>query len=278
MLEWNATPRFRRPEYTGENRCLPCTGLNLLIVICASGLLQYWGEPVVGLFVGGLGLFLIYARGYVVPGTPTLTRRFLPASLLAWFEHDEMPAGAEQPVERDQSTDSGDQFDPEGSLRDAGALRTCPNRDDLCLDEVFRRKWNAAMNDAVGDVQSGVENLIPEPVNAPITVEFRGETVVARVSETTVAQWPSRAAVVADIAGGAVLAETDADWDDRDFADRTRLLGGLRLWLDRCSVCDGRLELGEEVVESCCRSVPVFAMTCTDCGARILEAPLPEEA
>lgn len=275
MLERNVTPRLRRPEYTGDNRCLPCTGLNLLIVLGASVLLQYWGEHVIGLIVGVLGLVLIYARGYVVPGTPALTRRYLPASILAWFEHDEVPAG--QPAETDGSTASSNQFNPEGALRDAGALRSCPNRDDLCLDEGFRRKWHAAMNDAVGDVQTGVESLIPESVNAPITVEFRGETVVARVSETTIAQWPSRAAVVADIAGGSVLAETDAEWDDRDFANRTQLLGGLRLWLDRCSVCDGRLELGEEVVESCCRSIPVFAMTCTDCGARILEAPLPED-
>ncbi|MUV60179.1 hypothetical protein [Halobacterium sp. CBA1126] len=51
----------------------------------------------------------------------------------------------------------------------------------------------------------------------------------------------------------------------------------MRLWLDRCSVCDGRVELGEETVESCCRSVQVVAASCTSCGERIFEAPLPEE-
>lgn len=276
MLKQVAVPRFRRPEYTGENRCLPCTGFNLVIVLGVSVGIGFWVHSVGGLLVGVLGLVLIYERGYVVPGTPILTRRFLPDSILAWFEHDD--SGAAVPsAENEMATDSTTQFDPEGFLRNAGVLTSCPNQDDLCLDEGFRRKWHTAMDEPAGSIQTGVETLFPTSVSEPVDIEFRGETVVARISETTVAQWPSRAAAVADIAGGSVLAETDPNWEDRDFSDRTRLLGGLRLWLDRCSVCDGRLEFGKEVVESCCRSHTVFAVTCIDCGARLLEAPLPED-
>jgi hypothetical protein len=48
-------------------------------------------------------------------------------------------------------------------------------------------------------------------------------------------------------------------------------LSGLRLFVETCPVCDGRVSIGEETVESCCRSYDVVAVACDDCDARLLE-------
>ncbi len=260
---------LRRPEYTGENRCLPCTFLNLALVAVAGLALVVWVAPAVGVALVVLGTALVYARGYVIPGTPTLTERYLPDRVLAYFEHGG-PTNATSPPSRSD-------FDPERALVTTGALVPCADGDDLCLDRSFRTDWRSVMPDAADDVDGVLDYMLPTSFDDPATVEFRGATVVARVENTSVAEWPSRAAFVADAAGAVALADADPAWDDHGFAQRTQLLAGLRLWLDRCSVCDGRVELGEETVESCCRSVPVVAASCTSCGARIFEAPLPEE-
>ncbi|MFC7196638.1 hypothetical protein ACFQL4_21660 [Halosimplex aquaticum] len=46
--------RLRRPEYTGENRCLPCTILNVAIASVGTTLLVAWltaaGYPTVALW------------------------------------------------------------------------------------------------------------------------------------------------------------------------------------------------------------------------------------
>jgi hypothetical protein len=36
--------------------------------------------------------------------------------------------------------------------------------------------------------------------------------------------------------------------------------------------------LGEDTVESCCRSIDVIAATCEDCGARVFEAQFSPQA
>lgn len=267
-----AVASLRRPEYTGENRCLPCTVVNLALVAAAGVGVGAWLVPVAGVAVAAVGVALVYARGYVVPGTPALTQRFLPDSVLAYFEHGEPGGVADAP-----ETDAGTEFDPEAALVEAGALTPCTDRDDLCLDSLFRTDWRSEMPAAADDMDAAVDALLPSSFEEQADVEYQGQSVVARVDDATVAQWPSRAAFVADAAGAAVLTHADPEWSDRGFAERTHLLAGLRLWLDRCSVCDGPVDLGEESVESCCRSVPVVAASCQSCGARIFEAPLPEE-
>ncbi len=270
MQARGAVDALRNPEYTGEDRCLPCTVLNVVLVVVVGVGTGVWYTPSAGIAAVTVGLGLIYVRGYVVPGTPLLTRRFLPDAVLAYFEH----GGPETTA---PATDSHGGFDPETELQAAGALTPCLDRDDLCLDTVFRTSWRSEMSSAASDLDTAVYRLLPSSFDDPVDIGFRGNAVVTQVSGTTVAEWPSRAAFVADAAGAAALAEVDPKWADRGFEERTKLLGGLRLWLDRCSVCDGRVELSKEEVESCCRSVDVVEAACTSCGARIFEAQLPGE-
>jgi len=91
--------RLGRPEYTGENRCLPCTVLNAAIAVGAAALLSRRSRPAGGAaLLAALGL--IYLRGYLVPGTPTLTRRYLPESVLAAF--GKRPVEGDVPAEMRQ--------------------------------------------------------------------------------------------------------------------------------------------------------------------------------
>lgn len=73
------------PEYTGENRCMPCAIVNIGFSIVLSSLIALF-SPLFGI---GTLLFCaatIYFRGYLVPGTPMLTKRYLPDRVLRYFD------------------------------------------------------------------------------------------------------------------------------------------------------------------------------------------------
>ncbi len=115
--------RIRRPEYTGENRCLPCTALNVAIAFLATALAAPLGPvAVVVVFLASMGS--IYFRGYLIPGTPTLTKRYLPDPILELF--DKGPSGpregweeADEPVvaETSETAESRDAADTDASRR-----------------------------------------------------------------------------------------------------------------------------------------------------------------
>lgn len=80
--------RLRQPGYTGENRCIPCTSVNVALAAASSALVAKMTSRRLAstAFVTSLGA--IYLRGYLVPGTPTLTKRYLPERVLRWFDND----------------------------------------------------------------------------------------------------------------------------------------------------------------------------------------------
>jgi len=135
------TTRFRQPEYIGENRCFPCTLVNVGIAVVVS--------IVVGLWMAGAGAMVllpslgsIYFRGYLVPGTPTLTKTHLPDRVLLWFGKDQQRS----------STDA--EFRPEEILSNAGAIGPCEHDNDLCLQPEFRTAWH----DRIETVENPIHN------------------------------------------------------------------------------------------------------------------------
>jgi len=77
--------RYQNPEYTGANRCLPCTITNVTVAAVGALALGLVAPPLgAPSFLGAL--LTIYLRGYLVPGTPTFTRRCFPDWLLAVFD------------------------------------------------------------------------------------------------------------------------------------------------------------------------------------------------
>jgi hypothetical protein len=273
--------RVRRPEYTGENRCTPCTIANSAIaVVCSAALgVVLWVAGVtpvvvalatVGLFTASAGA--IWLRGYLLPGTPELTKRYLPDPVLARF--DKLPEEVE--VDADKSDDG---VDPEVYLQAAGAVEECATVDDLCLSRGFRGDWNhrtrSAREEDVGP-DAVVDALgLSMAGEAAELVEF-GEAVVLERDGRQVGKWESRAALVADVAAAAVFADRSDEWEHLDAFERSAVLRGLRIFAESCPLCDGTVDLGEETVESCCRSYDVVAVACSDCDSRLFEQRLAE--
>ncbi|MFB6301462.1 MAG: hypothetical protein ABEH78_01165 [Haloferacaceae archaeon] len=265
--------RLRQSRYTGENRCIPCTVVNLGIagvLAVATAAITYGTGPVVAALVGGAAFLVaavvIYLRGYLVPGTPWLTRTYAPDWLLRPFDKDEMSTP--------QAT-TGD-IDTEAFLKRAGAVTECPHEDDLCLTDAFQVAWRdriARLREA--DTTRAELAAILEVDPERLSFEGFDDAFVARIDGRRAGQWESHAAFLADVAAANALCERSAGWDTLDIQSRSSLLNGLRIFLERCPACDSPVTIGEEVVQSCCRSVGVVAVTCQDCGARIFEAEYP---
>ncbi|KTG08292.1 hypothetical protein AUR64_18815 [Haloprofundus marisrubri] len=66
----------RRPEYTGERRCWPCTVVNAAVIAVVCLLLAPFSYGI-SLLVGAVGVGLVYLRGYAVPFTPTFAPKLV---------------------------------------------------------------------------------------------------------------------------------------------------------------------------------------------------------
>ncbi|NEU58309.1 hypothetical protein [Halorussus sp. MSC15.2] len=254
--------RFRQPEYTGENRCTPCTIVNVVIAVVASGVASYLLTPVGGAVVFALSLASIYLRGYLVPGTPTLTKRYFPDWVLARFDKLE-----------DESVEiSEDEREPEEVLADAGAVEPCEEMDDLCLSESFRQTWYDNMESIKSDgtEKSDLSHVL-DVEEEKLTFDEHDEALVAQYDGGHLGQWESRAALVADLAAAKVLETRYPDWDALSVTNQSRVLSGLRIFLDACPDCGGDIAMEQETVESCCRTMDVVAVSCSECDSRILE-------
>lgn len=264
--------RFRQPEYTGENRCIPCTAVNVLIAVALAAV-SFVLNPLLGVALLVVSLAAIYVRGYLVPGTPTLTKRYFPDWLLAKFEKG--PAYEEPAMDASHGPDPIDErdadVDPERLLVDGGVVEPCADRDDLCLAGDLRDRWRARMVETRdGDRRAQVADFL-ETDPDDVTLTTTDGHVIVRVDGRLAARWESDAALVADLAGRDVLADAVGEWDDLALEDRSQVTSGLRAFVEDCPVCGGPISIDEETVESCCRSHDVYAITCDDCEARILE-------
>lgn len=270
MTSSSALGRFRQPQYTGENRCVPCTAVNVAIaavlaVGVAAGIGTYGSDAssatLAGSVVFVLSAIVIYLRGYLVPGTPSLTKRYLPDWLLRRF--DKHPS----------VVTAGDGLDVETTLKQIGVVTECERTNDLCLTERFRTAWQeeiAALRSEGASNGDLARILDVDPDR--LSIEEHGNAFVATLDDRRVGQWESRAAFLADVAAADVLQERDPNWARMALERRSEILNGLRIFLERCPACDGRVTLDQEVVDSCCRSIDVVAVTCRDCSARVFEA------
>ncbi|AFZ72044.1 hypothetical protein [Natronobacterium gregoryi] len=101
MTGTDSLDRFRRPEYTGDSRCVPCTILNVgLAVVFSVGVaagVRYGAGTTAAAIAGtatlATSLLAIYLRGYLVPRTPQLTETYLPERIRRRF-HDR-PTGVD---------------------------------------------------------------------------------------------------------------------------------------------------------------------------------------
>ncbi|MDZ5811354.1 hypothetical protein U4E84_08330 [Halorubrum sp. AD140] len=295
--------RVRRPEYTGENRCLPCTAVNVAIGVAAAVAVGSVTAPGLGALVLLASLAAIWLRGYLVPGTPELTRRYLPERVLRLFGKGRK---AVPPTD----------IDAESYLVSADVLVETPDGDDLAFAPWFESAWrthlaelrdaaetafdDATVGAAAGEpagatavddhalaapAPDGAHPASPADVVAlagltgldedGLSLWWRGDAGFAHADGERVGRWESRAAFLADVAADRALMAHRDDWTSLPLASRSGVLGALRLFVERCPTCEGPVRLEERVVESCCSSYEVVAGRCTACNARLFEIDLP---
>lgn len=255
--------RLRQPKYTGENRCTPCAVVNIAIAT-GAGVLAALASPLLGASVFMLSLGTIYFRGYLVPGTPALTKRYFPDRVLRWFDKDSTTPTTGVAIETD----------PERVLLEAGAVEPCQGGNDLCLTPDFQQAWHECIrttrtHNPAEDHLAGALNVSSE--NDRLTVDQHDNAFIAHTNDAVVGQWSSQAAVVADVAAATSLSERVPNWSDFAPAEVARVLMSLRIFIEQCPDCDGPVRVEENVVESCCRSYDVIASACQDCDARLFE-------
>jgi len=250
-------PELRRPAYTGENRCWPCTVLNAALVVGLAAGLSLYSYPLAAIVLAG-GILLVALRGYVVPGTPRFAPKLL-APLPVEFGHAaEVPSGT-------LGGDASHETDPEavvGTLVEHGVLRAEGGQ--LYLDESFRAAWEdrqAALRTAPdGEVAARAAAAAGGDAEA----RFHGDRLLVAGGRDV---WLSRAVAIAETAA----VETLAEWD---VPERVRAPAAqpLRTFLAVCPVCGGQVR--ETTLQNCCGgSGSVYenperaALACVDCEA-----------
>lgn len=289
----DALEQYRQPEYTGENRCLPCTAVNVVIALVVSFLVSFVGTPVLGLLVLGGSLLAIYLRGYLVPGTPELTKQYFPDWLLATFDKAEGPPIETEPTlpeetdeeetneaEADEAATAGDgaadtdeePADPEELLFEMEAVQETDDGEDIELTDAFAEELFAAAEEFREDEDArtaAVAGLLGiDAEEATVHSEVHGPALYADADR--VHRWPSEAALLADACAHRALSERER-WETIPPQQRLGIARALRSFLSTCPVCGGEVGLTEDTVSSCCRDWDVFAVRCTDCDAHFLE-------
>jgi len=265
--------RLRRPEYTGENRCLPCTAVNVAIAVAAAAAIAVVAAIELAALALVVSLAAIWLRGYLVPGTPELTKRYLPERVLRLFGKGRAAA---PPAD----------VDPETYLLDADILVETAAGDDFAFAPEFASAWRAAATGEPRDTGVDGDRSDRDDVAALATltgidadelaIDWYEGVGFAYAGDEKIGHWESRAAFRADVAADRVLTATRGDWTTLALADRSAVLGALRLFVDECPSCAGEVGLEERVVESCCSSYDVVAGRCAGCDARLFELRLPE--
>jgi hypothetical protein len=272
--------RYRNPAYTGENRCFPCTIVNVAIAVVTSLLVALVSRR--GALIAFVGsLVSIGLRGYLVPGTPTLTKRYLPDRVLARFE-THPPAERQSSPDREQSDNLQREtieelerqreqtVDPERFLLEVDAVEPLEDGSDL--------RFTDALESEIADQEA---SLPDDPLEAALLAELYGiDANLIEIQDRSypavrighrVHRWPSTSALTADVATHRALEALTDRWADVPQGQRVELLEVLRSFRTNCPDCGGAIAMSEDTIESCCRTYEVLALICTTCDSALLE-------
>ena len=107
-------------------------------------------------------------------------------------------------------------------------------------------------------------------------VEQTENACVVSADGEEVGRWPSRAALVADLAALSILEDHTANWADLSETERANMSSSVRMLLESCPECDGSLEFVEtRGSSSCCRDERVVSYQCTECDAVLIRLRKP---
>lgn len=263
--------RVRRPEYTGRNRCWPCTVTNSLLVTLLVGIMAIQGRRTVAAVVAVAGTVAIALRGYVVPYTPQFAPRLVAALPIDPFDHDDHGTGSLSDP-GDASEGAADETIPSGEavlteLLEAGAV--VAEGDEIHLSSDFRDDWRREMRTLresdLSTLAAVADEQTPPSVETRVTRGWgRPALVLERDGVTPVTL--RRGVAVAELAAACAL-------ESRVESVRIRRAAGrpLRSLLEACPLCDGELTVNQS---SCCGEVtpigerPTEKLVCPACNER----------
>ncbi|MWV64827.1 hypothetical protein GRS48_08325 [Halorubrum sp. JWXQ-INN 858] len=248
---------LRRPAYTGENRCWPCTAINLVLVAVVAVLAGIVTAPLAPIVLLGGGL-LVYLRGYVVPGTP----RFAPRIV------DRLPfdVGPDEHVESDSIAASTDPEALIAALSAAGVL--VAGEEDLRLTDDYREAFESRTTDLRALSDPALAERTAAVAAGDPDAEVHGNRILLAGDRDV---WLSRTVAIAETAAAETLAEFDVAPELRAPAAEP-----LRTFVRTCPVCAG--DVSETTLRNCCGGPgtthrkphrPVLA--CEDCSAVVFE-------
>ncbi|WP_136688704.1 hypothetical protein [Halorhabdus amylolytica] len=178
-----------------------------------------------------------------------------------------------QRARRDDAADDR-RPDIEGTLLDIDCLQFTGDGEDFEVVPSFRNAWRAAIDELDDENVAAVLADVFD-VDGTVRIDSDERAVYARHDGQSLAQWVSRSAMVADLAACRVFERQDDDWEERSPVERSRLAGGVRLYLEFCPDCGGRTSFDTETVTSCCNDYEVATVSCEDCDEILLEIPIP---
>lgn len=264
-----ALDSVRRPEYTGANRCWPCTTLNLVLLAVGAVLLGLVWAPA-GAAAAAVGAVAVWLRGYLVPYTP----RFAPqvADRLPVAFKSGADGRADVPAEPGSLSGAGP-ADPDAvlaTLLDAGVL--VADADAVALSGGFADDWaaerdrlldrsGAALAAAVADAAPSDPAVSVHEIDSGEWVRIAGDPDVLL----------SRPVAVAEVAAVRALADAGVALDAET---RATAASALRAFLETCPVCDA--DLVESSTADCCggmKADPKPVLRCPDCDRAVYTFP-----
>ncbi|MFC4245741.1 hypothetical protein ACFOZ7_01775 [Natribaculum luteum] len=258
--------RIRRPEYTGDDRCWPCTIANGAVLALVAGGLVLLGRRATAAVVTAVGVAAIGLRGYLVPYTPRFAPRLVAALPVGAIDRDEPDSLSDADFPgRTADTPTGDEV--VAALLEAGVV--VPRGEEFLLEESFRADWRREMQALAGRNLEGLaavaDDLTPPAVEARPRRDW-GRSSVVLDGPAGLVSLPE-AVAVAELAAARAL-------EPRVDDDAIRLAAGrpLRSLLERCPLCDGDLTITQS---TCCGEVtpigetPPEKLVCPDCDVQL---------
>ena len=295
----------RQPEYTGQNRCWPCTLVNVALVALvalAAGVVTTASVPV-AVGIGTVGLALVWLRGYVVPGTPRFAPRLvapIPGSDALFHgggsKPDVAPDGgpgagpdggsdsldshsrpdadsdADSDSESASSTVKGEELLTR--LLETGVLSA--ENDSIGPTEAYTERWQAEMErlrDADTEVLAETARDISPATAARVIRDDDEWVALSSGNMTTIEEtWLRRPVAIAEIAGYRATEPFLSDDAVRLAAARTN-----RMFLESCPDCGSKLGRGLDM--ECCGGYagpgeePTETLVCPSCEVRLYTFP-----
>lgn len=265
--------RLRHPEYTGENRCWPCTILNAAVLAVTSVLVGS-AQPGVGVAVALLGALVIWTRGYLIPYTPQFAPR-----LARWLPME--PFHTRRGGDSLGTLAPADSDDLEGErvlrrLVETGVVSVEGDR--LTLAERFGTAWEERMAELAAGSSSDLADaaLRASTIAASARPEAgSGRSFVVLSDGSGNTSWLERPVAIAETAAAEALESAGVPADLRDVATHA-----VCAFLERCPACDD--EIVETDASSCCggtvpspTETPPRVLACPTCDVRFLTLDAP---